>query len=364
MSRTANFLRAIRRRRYALVGGAILAVATAAPVGIAGNDDPDPVPVASTRQRTETIVLAGTVETLPATPLTGLTQGALVQWLVKDGTMVKEGDVLYRELKPGVPQELDELRSREQKAVQDLKDAQQAPPDYGAEEAAIAQAAQVHADAVRSLEVAEAEGAAAVRTAEAAVVQAMSFGDLAQVAAADWSLQLARQGHTSRVNALRAAVDEAAVQIDNTNAALAWKRFDDRRRIIDLQRAPGELAGQIRRVELGIVNGVAVHDGVIRIHSRRVPDGSQSAELVVGEIQPPGLVMVAAVRVSRSRLPDLMVGASALIGGSERPCDGAELVAGPASAEASGLVVRCPLPGDPGLAVGATGELRLVSGGD
>ncbi len=365
LSPTTDFLRAVRRRRFAILGAAILAVTTAAPVGIAGNDDPgaDPVPVASTRQRTETIVLAGRVEALPATPLMGLTQKAVVQWLVKDGAVVKEGEVLYRELKPGVPQDLDELRSREQKAVQDLKDAQAAPPDYRPEEAAIAQATQVHSDAVRSLEVAEAEGAGAIRSAEAAVVQALTFGDHAQVAMASTSLHQVKLRHTSRVNALREAVDQAALQMDNANAALAWKQFEERRRIIELQRAPGELAAQIRRAELSIAQGVAVHDGVIRIHSRRVPDGSQAAELVVGEIRPPGLVMVAAVGVARSRLPDLMAGASARIGDSELPCDGAELAAAPDSGEPSGLLVRCPLPAHPGVSVGTTGELRLVSGG-
>ncbi|CAN5856998.1 hypothetical protein BH23ACT12_BH23ACT12_22670 [soil metagenome] len=366
LSRTAHLLRAVRRRRYALLGAVILATASAAPVGIASNDDPenDSVPVASTSQRRQTIVLPGVVEALPATLLTGLTPGSSLQWLVKDGAQVTEGQALYRELRPGVANEFDDLRRQAQAANQALKDAQQTPPDYRAEEAAIAFATQASVDAATNLEAAEAEGAAAIRAAEAALVQALTFGDQMRISVAGGALQRARSNHSSRVEQLRARANEATLQLDNANAALAWNRFEAQRRMIDLQRAPGMLAAQIRRVESGIAEGVAVHDGAVRILARRVPDGREAAELVVGDILPPGLVMAAAAGVRRFRLPDLPDGASAWIGWSEFPCDETELSSEPSPPpeEGSRLMLRCRLPGAANVAVGTQGELRLTAG--
>jgi hypothetical protein len=346
---------AVRRRRYPILGAVILALATAAPVGIAGNDDPgsDPVPVAATREAAGPVVLRGTVEPVPATPLTGITSRSVVQWLVKDGALVKEGDALYREMKQGVSKQLDELRAREQAAALELKNAQQAPPpDFRPEEDAAARATEARAEAVRRLDAAEAEGAAGIRVAEQTLLRLQAFGDPVEARAYGAAVQLGKLHHQTRMNALRESVSEATLLMDNANAALAWKRYEAQRRMVELQRAPAILAAQIRQLESGIAQGRALHDGVVRIKANRVPDGASEIERVVGEIQAPGFELVAPAPAG-SGLPDLIVGASVRLDGSDFECERTELV--PATS-----VVRCLIPGAANVAPGTEGELRLA----
>jgi hypothetical protein len=349
-------LKAVRRRRYPILGAVILALATAAPVGIAGNDDPrsDPVPVAATGEPAGPVVLRGAVEPLPATPLTGITSRSVVQWLVKDGALVKEGDALYRELKQGVSNQLDELRAREQAAALELKNAQQAPPpDFRAEQDAATRAAEARAEAVRRLEAAEAEGAAGIRLAEQTLLRLQAFGDPVEARAYGAAVQLGKLHHQTRMNTLRESVSQATLLMDNANAALAWKRFEAQRRMAELHRAPAMLAAQIRQLESGIAQGRALHDGVVRIKASRVPDGASEIERVVGEIQPPGFELVVPLPKD-SRLPDLIVGASARFDGSDFNCERTEMVP-----ETS--VVRCLIPGAANVAPGTAGELRLAA---
>lgn len=334
-----------------------MAMATAAPVGIAGNDDSgsDPVPVAATREPEGPVVLKGTVEPVPATPLTGITSRSVVQWMVKDGALVKEGDALYRELKQGVSKELNDLRAREQAAGLELKNAQQAPPpDFRAEEDAATRATEARAEAVRRLEAAEAEGAAGIRVAEQTLLRLQAFGDPAEARAYGAAVQLGKLHHQTRVNELRESVSEATFLMDNANAALAWKRYEAQRRMAHLQRAPALLAARIRQLESGIAQGRALHDGIVRIKANRVPDGASEIERVVGEIQAPAFELVAPVPAD-SGLPDLIVGASVRIGGSDFPCERTELVP-----ETS--VMRCLIPGAANVAPGTEGELRLPAG--
>lgn len=350
-----SVLRAARRRRNPILGAVILALATAAPVGIAGNEDPvtDPVAVVSSKKQAEPVVLQGTVEPVPATPLTGITSGFVLEWLVKDGALVKEGDALYRELRPGASRELADLRAREQAAALELKNAEQAPPpDFRAEQDAADRAAAAHAEAVRSLQAAEAEGTAVIKTAEDTLLKLQAFGDPKDVRAYAAALQLGKLHHQTRMSELGAKVTEASRLMDDANSALAWKRYETQKRMAELQRAPGVLAAEIRRLESGIAQGRALHDGVIRIRANRVPEGAQEAERVVGELLAPGFVLAAP---AGSRLPDLMVGASALVAGSEFACERTELVS-----ETS--TVRCLVPGVETVAAGTEGELRLPAG--
>ncbi len=350
---------AVRRRRYPILGAVILALATAAPVGIAGNDDPgsDPVPVAATREPEGPVVLQGTVEPVPPTPLTGIASRSVVQWLVKDGALVKEGDALYRELKQGVSKQLDELRAREQAAALELKNAEQAPPpDFRAEQDAATRATEARAEAMRSLETVEAEGAAGIRVAEQTLLRLQAFGDPVEARAYGAAVQLGKLHHQTRVNELRESVSETTLQMDNANAALAWKRFEAQRRMAELQRAPALLAAQIRQLESGIAQGRALHDGVLRIKANRVPDGATEIERVVGEIQPTGFELVAPVPKG-SRLPDLIVGASVRFDGSDFGCERTEMVP-------ETPVVRCLIPGAANVAPGTEGELRLAEGED
>lgn len=347
-------LRAVRRRRYPILGAVILALATAAPVGIAGNDDPDRVPAAATREAAGPVILRGTVEPVPATPLTGITSRSVVQWMVKDGALVKEGDALYRELKQGVSTQLDDLRAREQAAGLELKNAEQAPPpDFRAEQDAATGATEARAEAVRRLEAAEAEGAAVILTAEQNLLRLLAFGDPAEARAYGAAMELGKLYHQTRINELRNKVSEATRLMDNANAALAWKRYEAQRRMADLQRAPALLAAQIRQLESGIAHGRALHDGIVRIKANRVPDGATEIERVVGEIQVPGFELVAPVPAD-SRLTDPIVGASVRLDGSDFPCERTELVP-----ETS--VVRCLIPGAANVAAGAEGELRLAA---
>lgn len=348
-------LQSAHRRRYPLLGAVILALATAAPVGIAGNDDDAPRPVAVTTKRAEPIVLKGTVQPVAATPLTGIASRSVVQWLVKDGASVKEGDALYRELKPGVSSQLDELRRREAAAGLELKNAQQAPPaDYRAEEDAIARAAEARSEAVRRLEAAEAEGVASFKVAEQTLLRLQAFGDPADARAYRAAMELARLKHETRLEDLRNRLSETSRQVDNTNAALAWKRYEAQRRMVELQRAPAVLAAQIRQLESGIAAGRALHDGVVRIKANRVPDGASEVERVVGEIQPPGFELVAPVP-DGARLPDLIVGGTVRLGGADHPCERTELVP-------EAKVVRCLIPAAQAVAAGTEGEIRLAAG--
>lgn len=349
-------LRAVRRRRYPLLGTVILALVTAAPVGIAGNEDPvTPVAVASTDRVEEPVVLQGTAEPVPATPLTGITTGSVVEWLVKDGSVVQEGDALYREAKPGVFGLLGDLRLQEQAAVQELKNALEAPPpDFRAEQEYAARVAQWHGEAVSRFEAADSEGAAAIRTAEATLLRLRAFGDPEDALAYGAALEAGKLDHERRMNELGEAVSEATRLMDDANAALAWRRFEAQRRMAELHLAPAVLAAQIRKLESGIAHGKAPHGGVIRIRANRVPQGAQEAERVVGELQAPGFVLVAP---AGSAPPELIVGASVHIGGSEFACEETELVP-----ETS--TVRCLIPGVETVAPGAKGELRLAAGGE
>lgn len=283
----------------------------------------------------------------------------MVQWLVKDGTKVKEGDALYRELGAGVSKELDALRRQEEAAKLELQNAEKAPPpDFRPEEDAVARAAQARAEAVRRVEAAEAEAAAEIRAGEAAVTRALSGGDFVQIRAAANALNRLKANHTSRMSTLTSAVEPANRQLHDAAITLARKRYEAERRMTEIRQAPVLLAEQIRLLEAGIARGLAIHDGVIRIASNRVPDGGRAADRVVGQLQPSGRVLVAAVEgAGRTGLPDLVVRATAIIDGSEHPCDATEM-----TRRGTGVVVRCTFHND-AIAAGTKGQLRLASGG-
>ncbi|HEX2149601.1 MAG TPA: hypothetical protein VHI31_05435 [Actinomycetota bacterium] len=208
------------------------------------------------------------------------------------------------------------------------------------------------------MEVAEAEAAAEIRAGEAAVTRALSAGDFVQIRAAANALNRLKTNHTNRVNGLTSAVEPANRQLHDASIALAKKRYEAERRMTEIRQAPVLLAEQIRRLEAGIARGMAIHDGVVRIASNRVPDGGRAADRVVGQLQSSGRVLVAAVEAAgRPRLPDLVVGATAIIDGSEHPCGATEM-----ARRGTGVVVRCTFSSD-AIVPGTKGELRLAAGG-
>lgn len=373
MNRLPRALRVARHSRNAILAGCIavlIAAATVLGVSRGGRGGTDSVPVPVTRRTLTTVVaLQGTVETLPGTPLTGLTSGSEVEWLVEDGAPVKTGDALYRELRVKDPAELENLRRQEKVAIEEVKKAEQAPtptpsptPTPVVAQDALARANEARAEAVRRLEAVEAEGDAAVAAAERRLADARAYGTEADIQAATEGLEGAVAERLGRVNEVRAQVNTATDEIERALAGRQPSPIpapDPQRRLAELRRAAADLTAKVRRAESGIAQGMAEQDGVVRIVTSRVPAGNTEADRVIGRLEPPGFVVSARVGPPEIFQMPEVIGAAAvrLPGGpSEFACDRTKRE----EAEGNEAVVRCFLSPGPQLKAGQKAELQVA----
>jgi hypothetical protein len=360
-------LRVVRRRRKALLGAVIAVAITAATVVIVqsrentGSDDSALVAV-TRRTLTTVVILQGAFETVPATPLTGLTPGSDVEWLVEDGEQVEEGDALYREMRVENPAELERLRKQEQQAIEELRRAEASPsppsPSPIADAEAVARATDERAEAVRRLEAVEAEGDSAVGAAEQRLTEARAQGTEEEIQAAVEARDAAVAERLNRSNEARVQVNAAT---DRLNEALAGRQAGPstgvQNRLPELRRAAAALTAAVRRAQSGIAQGTAEHGGVVRIDARKVPAGETAADRVIGRLEPPGLVMEARVEPEQvAQLPEPISAAAVRLpdGPAEFSCDRTERAGGESDAR-----VRCFLSAGPEVEDGREAEMRV-----
>lgn len=408
MSRLPRGLIATRKRKFLLLGGGIALVVIVAALLLFGGGDGDdglaavglePVPVEVTKQPfSSTIVLQGVIDTVPATPLTGVTAGSEVQWLIADGARVKQGDPLYRELGADDSTSLEELRRQQQQAATELGFVQQGTAlEVGQAQGAIARANEARAEAAGRLEAAAAEGDAAVAAAEQALAEIRSREGVTEeeVRAAEEEVDAARAQRTGATNEAFAELNAANEQAQEASVGLTRSRIEAQRQLAEVRLASEDLAAKVRRAQSGVRDAVAQHDGVVRIRAGRVPEGDRSADRVVGELEPPGFVLSADVDpILLYQLPDPIGKATVSItrGPPEFACDKTELATvqatesesedpggldkfseefgpfgggpseqtGPAPQAGSEVVVRCFVPSDQKVFVGLNGELKVV----
>lgn len=363
-------LRVVRHRRKALLGALIavaIAAATVVIVQSAENTGSGDQPLVAVTRRTLTtvVILQGAFDVVPATPLTGLTPGSEVEWLVEDGEQVDEGDPLYREMRVDNPAELERLRKQEQEAIEELRRAEASPPPPSPtpipDAGAVARATEERAEAVRRLEAVEAEGDAAVGAAEQRLTEARARGTEEEIQAAVQARDAAVTERLNRSNEVRVQINAAT---DRLNEALAGQpaapvpSAAPQSRLPELRRAAAALTAALRRASSGIAQGTAEHSGVVRIDARKVPAGETAADRVIGRLQPPGLVMEARVEPDQlTQLPDPISAAAVRLpdGPSEFACDRTEREGGESDAR-----VRCFLSAGPEVEDGQEAELRVA----
>jgi multidrug efflux pump subunit AcrA (membrane-fusion protein) len=407
LSRLSRALLATRKRKFLLLGGGIALLVVVAAVLLFGGGDGDdglaaaglePVPVEAVKQPfSSTIVLQGVIDTVPATPLTGVTAGSEVRWLVPDGARVKQGDPLYRELGADDSTSLEELRRQQQQAATELGFVQQGTAlEVGEAQGAIARANEARTEAGRRLEAAGAEGDAAVAAAEQALAETRSREGVTdeEVRAAEEEVDAAHAQRTAGVNEARGELNAANEQVTEAAVGLTRSRIDAQRQLAEVRQASEDLAAKVRRAQSGVRDAAAQHDGVVRIRAGRVPEGDRAADRIVGELEPPGFVLSADVDpILLYQLPDPIGKATVNItrGPPEFACDKTELATveatqsqsedpggfdefsefgpfgggpseetGPAPQAGSEVVVRCFVPSDQKVFVGLNGELKVV----
>lgn len=375
VTRVVRALRVVRHSRKGLLAAVIaIAIAAATFVIVRSTEDTgsDEQPLVAVTRRTLTtvVILQGSFDTVAATPLTGLTPGSEVEWLVEDGELVAEGDPLYKEMRVDDPAELEKLRKQEQQAIEEVKKAEASPtppapiPTPSADAAAVARATEERAEAVRRLEAVEAEGDTAVRAAEDRLTEARAQGTDAEIQAAVEARDAAVTERLNRSNEVRVQINAAT---DRLNEALAGQpaaspqptaSTEAQRRLAELRRAAAALTAAVRRAQSGIAQGTAEHSGVVRIDARRVPEGDTAADRVIGRLEPPGLVMEARVEPGQvTQLPDPISAAVVRMsdGPSEFACDRTERVGGESEAR-----IRCFLSAGPEVEDGQEAELRVA----
>lgn len=375
MTRVGRALRVVRHSRKGLLGAVIVvAIASAGFVILRSTEEAGPAdqPLVAVTRRTLTtvIILHGAFDTVPATPLTGLTPGSEVEWLVEDGEQVDEGDPLYKEMRVDNPAELERLRKQEQQAIEEVKKAEASPPppsptpSPSVDAGAVARASEERAEAVRRLEAVEAEGDAAVRAAEDRLSEARAQGTEAEIQAAVEARDSAITERLNRSNEVRVQINAATERL---NEALAGQpaagpqptaSTEAQRRLAELRRAAAALTAAVRRAGSGIAQGTAEHSGFVRIDASKVPAGDTAADRVIGRLEPPGLTLEARVEPEQvAQLPDPISAAAVRLpeGPSEFACDRTERVDGGSEDR-----VRCFLSSGPEVEDGREAELRVA----
>ncbi len=301
---------------------------------------------------TSTIALEGVIDKVPSTVLRGTSPGSEVQWLVPNGARVLEGDKLYRELGADGSVPLKELLRQQQKTDAELlvleKTASVGP---GPLRDALTLAQGVRKEAVERFKAIQASADAVVNAARVALIQANLRESETEILRARKTLSDVESARTALLNGVRAEVEAANLQVQQSNAVLNKSRAEAEPKLAPLRQASADLAARVQRAQARAREVTARHDGVLTVLAVLVPVGKAAADRVVGELEAEGFVLTSSV--DPGRLPNPVEKAFIRLAG------GAQDIAC-ARTELTEAALRCFVPAGRSVVAGLKGELQVV----